>query len=307
VTFGDRDWDRVLASVDLRAGRQLGAGIEGTVFDLDDGTVVKVWTRRSLAEIEVLRTFYDEVAAAGPAVTTPRILEVLQTEGVVLTVEALLVGDPVWVADGTSPDLTTTQVDVMTEALAALSGVPGSPTLRSLPVLPGEAPLPAGASFESALADLVERRVQRFAPALRAALPSVDRVADGTARSLRALPIAAPTLVHGDLIAANVLTQRRRASAVLDFGFLTTAGDPAFDAAVTASCFDMYGPHARDIERTLDAAFAAAFGHDPRRLAVYRAAYALVTACCFGDVLDEGHFAWCIGMLERPDVRDAVR
>lgn len=35
-----------------------------------------------------------------------------------------------------------------------------------------------------------------------------------------------------------------RPVAVLDFGFCTTAGDPAFEAAVTAAVWDMYGPDA---------------------------------------------------------------
>ncbi len=51
----------------------------------------------------------------------------------------------------------------------------------------------------------------------------------------------------------------------------------------------------------------SAFGHDHYRYCVYRAAYALTTACCFGTDLSEGHFGWCIAMLNRSDVRDALR
>ena len=42
-------------------------------------------------------------------------------------------------------------------------------------------------------------------------------------------------------------------------------------------------------------------------LAVYRAAYALVTACCFGNDSSDGHFAWCMTMLARPDVREGIQ
>lgn len=94
--------------------------------------------------------------------------------------------------------------------------------------------------------------------------------------------------------------------AVLDFGFLTTVGDPAFDAAVTASIFDMYGPRATATEALLDEALADRFGHDPARLAVHRAAYALVTGNCFSASGSDGHFAWCVRMLRRRDVRDAL-
>ena len=87
---------------------------------------------------------------------------------------------------------------------------------------------------------------------------------------------------------------------------MTTVGDPAFDGAVTASIFDMYGPRAADTEAILDAAIAGRFGYDPRRLAVYRAAYALVTSNCFSASGSDGHFAWCVRMLQRPQVLDAL-
>jgi aminoglycoside phosphotransferase (APT) family kinase protein len=298
---------RVLQLVGLPTNRILGSGVEGTVVDLGDGTVAKVWFGRTRTELERLRAFYDAVHPARPAaVAMPRILELREVENKIVTVEDRLPGHPVWVADGTSPDLDTHHIDAMTEALAALADVAGGPALRVLPILPDESPLDPVAPFEQELARLVTRRVARFYTALRAAVPDLDDVLAATVGALEALPAATPTLVRGDLIAANVLATRGHATAVVDFGFLSTAGDPAFDAAIAASCFDMYGPRARAVERTLDQAFTSAFGHDAHRLAVYRAAYALITACCFGADVTEGHFAWCITMLSRPDVRNAV-
>ena len=46
---------------------------------------------------------------------------------------------------------------------------------------------------------------------------------------------------------------------------------------------------------------------DPRRAAVYRAAYAVVTATCFSPTGEDGHFAWCVAMLRRADVQAALR
>ena len=305
---GERDLQRVLQRAGLRGGSLLGSGIEGTVADLGDGTVAKVWAGRTQAELEHLRDFYAAVhdARAG-GVAMPHILDVRAIDNTIITVEERLPGDPLWVADGTSPELGTTHIDAMIEALAALGAVPGEPALRALPSLPDESPIDPLAPFETELAELVTRRVARFYDSLRAALPDLDTVREATVVALRALQPATPTLVHGDLIAANVLASRNHATAVLDFGFLSTAGDPAFDAAIAASCFDMYGPRATEVERELDRAFTSAFGHDPDRLATYRAAYALITACCFGNDISDGHFAWCITLLGRPDVREAVR
>ena len=99
----------------------------------------------------------------------------------------------------------------------------------------------------------------------------------------------------------------RSPSALLDFGFFTNTGDPAFDAAVTASIYDMYGPDAGRIEERLDREFAERFDYDRDRIGVYRAAYALSTSNCFSHSGRDGHFAWCIKMLMRNDIRSALQ
>lgn len=300
----------VLQRAGLNHKGLLGSGVEGIVADLGDGTVAKVWSGRGLSDLELLRDFYDAVYASRPpdlAITMPHILELRDVDGTFITVEQRLSGEPIWVADGTSPTLTTGRIDAMTEALAALAAIPGEPSFRALPMLPDEPPLASSAPFETELAALVTRRATRFEMPLSAALPDVDTILTDTVAALHALRPATPSLVHGDLIAANVLTSGAHATAVLDFGFLSTAGDAAFDAAIAASCFDMWGPSARDVERELEQAFLSAFEHDRHRYSIYRAAYALTTACCFGTDLSEGHFAWCITMLKRADVQDAVR
>lgn len=300
----------VLDRAGVSHGEVLGVGVEGVVVALDSETVAKVWVTRSRDDLELLKRFYAAIDAhrpSGSPIEFPHIVDVVSIDGTLVSVERRLTGTPLWVADGSSPLLTASSVDAMTEVLAALARIPAAAGLFALPMLPdGEPPFDPAAAFEAELADLVTRRVARFEIALATACPDLDRIAAGTVTALRRLTPASRVLVHGDLIAANVLTAGGRASAVLDFGFLSTAGDPAFDAAISASCFDMWGPRSRDVERELDDAFAAAFGYGSFRVAVYRAAYALVTACCFGTDLSEGHFAWCMDMLARPDVRDAV-
>jgi hypothetical protein len=56
----------------------------------------------------------------------------------------------------------------------------------------------------------------------------------------------------------------------------------------------------------LDDAVADRFGYPTQLLAVYRAAYALVTSNCFSASGSDGHFAWCVRMLERADVLGAL-
>jgi aminoglycoside phosphotransferase (APT) family kinase protein len=289
------DWAAALAPHGLRPLHVVGQGMEGVVLRVEGDLVVKVWHHRPVEELEVLQAFYDSVALP---VRTTRVLDVLRVGDRWASVEPHLAGEPL-TAEAADPD-----VEAMADVLDALAEVPVHPALTSLPVLPGELPLDVGAGFEAGLADLVGRRATRV---LATAVPDLPDVVAAVTSRLRSLPAETPALVHGDLIAANVLVdERRRPAAVLDFGFLTTVGDPAFDAAVTSSVYDMYGDGARRTEARLEHAFTRRRGHDPARLAVHRAAYAIVTATCCSVSGSDGHFAWCVAMLQRPDVRDAL-
>lgn len=62
----------------------------------------------------------------------------------------------------------------------------------------------------------------------------------------------------------------------------------------------------RATEARLQASFERRLGHDPERLDVYRAAYALATSTCFDPSGRDGHFTWCVDLLNRPSVRAAV-
>ena len=119
-------------------------------------------------------------------------------------------------------------------------------------------------------------------PLSLAALREVGTLVDATVKQLDQMANTSSAVIHGDLIPANIhVDDEMRPMAALDFGFLTAVGDPAFDAAVAASVFDMYGVNARAAEAVIDEATTARFGYDPRHLMVYRAAYALVTSNCF--------------------------
>ena len=283
--------------------------MEGTVVDLGDNLVAKIWHRRQVHELETLKTFYEAVADARAAFSTPRIHRILDLEGHFATIEPLLSGRPLWTSnDSGSPVVNDDKIECVTKVLAALEAIEATSDMGVLPILEGEAAFETQAvPFERSLAALVERRVEKFHEPLSARLPELDAVAAAVVDRLTSLQPGKACLVHGDLIPANILVDHDSTPlAVLDFGFLTTIGDPAFDAAVTASIYDMYGPRAADNEAVLDAAIADRFGYESSRLALYRAAYALTTSNCFSAAGTDGHFDWCLRVLARPQVREVL-
>jgi len=299
---------RLLRRHGWEPGEVLGAGMEGTVLDVSAENVAKIWHGRSRNDVEVLVDFGAALGAASIPFATPRVVELLVDEPLVITIERKVHGTPLRPDRLAAPPVVSSDATrLLGDVLEGLSQAVVSPGLAALPILPGERPLDRAASFPVALAALVERRFAVRPELLRREVADIDDLVPAVAAGLRGLPGADPAaLVHGDLIPANVLVQDGWVSGVLDFGFLTTVGDPQFDAAITASIFDMYGPNARASEEALDQALQARFGHDPNRYGLYRAGYAVITHAYFSADGSDGHYEWCARMLRRPDVRAAV-
>jgi hypothetical protein len=69
-------------------------------------------------------------------------------------------------------------------------------------------------------------------------------------------------LAVGCLFGQNILVDEAvRPTAVLDFGFLSTAGDPRLDASISAVIMNIYGPRAPAIARALTDRLGAELGY----------------------------------------------
>ncbi|MEU0070076.1 aminoglycoside phosphotransferase family protein [Streptomyces sp. NPDC006332] len=298
------DWLRHFAHRGHHAARPLAAGVEGAVYRLDEGMVAKVWSGRPPADLTLTRQVYADIARHPLPFATPDIVEVEEHEGVLVTYERELPGSP-FAQDSPArpeePDVPGEETDALLTVLSALATVPGTKAMRQLTVQGDDRPLWAGHTrFPDALAGLVERAVRRRGNVLDAHVTDLPAKVARAVQSLRALPDTAVTVIHGDLVPPNLhVDDRGHPVALLDFGFFTTAGDPAFEAAVTAAIWDMYGPHAEERTTALTRLFATELHHDPDTLALYQTVYALTTSDLFSPDGSDGHFRWCAALLDR--------
>jgi aminoglycoside phosphotransferase (APT) family kinase protein len=289
--------------------RPLAAGVEGAIYDLGNGLVAKVWRERGAGELVRMQAFYADVAAAGLPFETPEIVAVEQVEGTCVTYERRLPGEPLERRLGRQDvGVDPAAAHCVTEVLQALAGVATTTAMRQLAVLDEDQPLWAGAAtFRAALLGLLARRVARFGPVIRRHLPDFDHRYARLRDRVAAMPGGPDSVIHGDLVTGNILVdERARPVAVLDFGFLTTAGDPRLDAAIAACVMNMYGPHAPAITDALTARLARDLGYPVDVLLTYQAAYAVATSNAFTSDGSDGHFAWCVNQLRRPEVIDIL-
>lgn len=264
---------------------EVGRGMEGVVAALDDERVVKVWDRRPRDEVERLRTFYAAVeaglGAVGAPLAVPAVLEVVELDGRVLSVHRRLRGRAAGPA----------RPEPVLEVLEVLAQVPGQRDLAVLPVPDGEPAFDPEVPFGESLAALVLRRAPLLGPRLGGEVP------EAMAEALRSLTPVPARLVHGDLGPVHVLIEGGRTTGLLDFGYISTVGDPAFDAAVAAALQDMFGPGAAAATAALDALVLRRFGYDPEVLVLYRAAYGLITASCLAGHPGR-HLDWCLDLVD---------
>ncbi len=298
-------WVDHFRSLGYRDSRFLAGGMEGLVFGLGDGAVAKVWSNKPLREVERLKAFYSELAEHSLPFATPEIREVAQIEASVVSIERELPGTPMQrSAAGESSRIAPPVVDCLIQVLQGLASVPGNAKLAGLPVL-GESDglCMTQASWRETLTGLLQRRAAQFGRQLREAITGFDRKLERILILLDTVTPRSPTVIHGDLVPPNILVDEQgQPTAVVDFGFFSTVGDPAFDAAVAASTFDMYGTFASRTDDELTREMGLRLGYLVEELTLYKAAYAVATSNAYDPNGRDGHFAWCVQMLRRRDV-----
>lgn len=289
--------------------KALAAGVEGAIYDLGRGLIAKVWRERAAIDLERMQRFYADVAAVGLPFATPEIIEIQQVDGTSVTYERKLPGAPLQTRLGVNDrEIGAAAARCVVEVLSALATVPATSSMRELAVLDEDQPLWSGIQdFRAAMIGLLGRRVARFGDVIRDRLPDFDcryRALRNRVVTISPFPDA---VVHGDLFGGNILVGHDvRPVAVLDFGFLTTAGDPRLDAAITASVMNMYGPHAPSITRDMTTRLARELGYPAEVLLIYQACYAVATSNAFTPDGSDGHFAWCMAQLGRGDITEAL-
>lgn len=306
------DWPAALQNCNLTGGNldripsrfradviaRLGHGGEATVYELTGDRVLRVFHKEpDNAITHVIAPFYERLAAYDLPFAVPRILDFAVDDGIAYSLDRRIPGRAFHdVLPGLTGADRERALDSYTDAAAALAVIP-------LPDQPyGEflfAEALTGHTWADFLLTRLEHNYAQGRPDLIEAIPDIDRIVHALRARIRNLDDPPKVLVHGDYFPGNVLMDDGfNVTGVIDFGWLTVAGDPDMDLASAAIFLDVVRGHQQSDADRVHARLLRTHGDAlAPMIEIYRAWYGVRFSPYKAD--DASLFAWCIKSLQR--------
>ena len=299
----DKKWIDYFSSIGYNKAYWIASGMEGSVYMLiPNKRIAKVWAGRTAKELKKLKIIFNSIESSTNAITLPYIQEIKIVDGTLISLETYVSGKPLEdYIDADAPTANSKAVEATIKALDFLKNVSTSEELKSLGVLNEETGLWEGcADWKTAIKGIINRRLIKYRNLLEKDVADIPAVLDHINTFLNTRKPENMGIIHGDLCGCNLMVNNNLTpTGILDFGFLTTYGDLAFDVAISAAIFNMYGKHSNDIEEAVTVAFCKHFKYDRTVIDSYKMIYALLTSNAYSETGEDGHYKWCVNILNR--------
>jgi aminoglycoside phosphotransferase (APT) family kinase protein len=280
--------------------RCIGHGGEARVYELTGDRVLRVFHKPPDSTIvRHIAPFYERLSKYDLPFAVPEILEFGEDDGIAFSLDQRIPGSAF---HDVLPELSGADraraLDSYTDAAGALSVI----TLEDQPY--GEFLFDEALRRETWSEFLVARlevNYTRGRPDLIEAIPNVDVIVEELRTRIRAFTDRPKVLVHGDYFPGNVMMDDDfNVTGLIDFGWLTVAGDAAMDLASAAIFLDVVRGHQVSDPERVRARLLATHGEGlAERIEIYRGWYAVRFSPYKAD--DESLFEWCVKSLRRFD------
>ena len=273
--------------------RKLGHGGEANVYELTGDRALRVFhTHTDLSHLDRISGFYNKLSTYNLPFAVPEIFEYAVEDGVGYSLDRLIRGrafhDVMPALHGADRNRA---LDSFTDGASALAVI----SLQGQPY--GEFLFDnalTGKTWADFLLARLEENYAKGRPDLIEAIPAIDEIVAALRARIRALPDPAKVLVHGDYFPGNVLMDDEfNVTGVIDFGWLTVAGDPAMDLASAAIFLNVVRGHqASDADRVHARLLATHGDALAAAIETYRCWYAIRFSPYKAD--DGSLFEWCV-------------
>jgi hypothetical protein len=303
--------NHILQKYHISPGARLNSGMEAEVYACGPDAVLKLYARTTcLADLQILRDFYDSLDRQLVPYALPRIHTIAQEGPFLVTVEQRLAGRRLSVLLPTLPpgQLEAIMQRYLTAALA-VSRIQAPPAWDRYKLFdPDHVSYRVDGDWHQFLARYLTHKLAEVGPCLGRDVPHFA----AHVRRLYAL-LDQPyrggyRLVHGDFFPGNLLVDDAyHVTALLDFGLLTMYGDYLFDLATGWVFFDMYDELKAQARDRYLAVILDRLGEAVRpKLYRYVLIYSILSANTYSAGCDDGHYQWCVANLSHPHYWRAI-
>ncbi len=303
--------NHILQKYHIAPDARLSGGMEAEVYAYGPDAVLKLYAgTASLADLRILRGFYDSLDRQRVPYALPHIHTVAQEDGFLITIEQRLAGIRMSVV---LPALTTDQLDAIMQryltAALAVSHFQAPPTFDRYKLFdPDRLSQRINGDWHQFLARYLTHKLAQVNLYLSRDVPQFA----GKVQQLRTVldqPYRGDyQLIHGDFFPGNLLIDDDyHITALLDFGLLTMYGDYLFDIATGWVFFDMYDElKAKAHDRYLVMLLDQLGEHILGKLYRYVLIYSILSANTYSSNCTDGHYRWCVANLGNQHYWNAI-
>jgi thiamine kinase-like enzyme len=297
---------KILEKYNVSEPDLIGWGTEAQVYSYHDCKVLKIYNNISdFNKQNILRKFYETINSRDVSYELPRIYDIIDEAGTVVTIEKRIEGNNLQklLHQFNNEQLnslfkTYLAASLELQKVKANSAFAGCSLFNDYYVTPSEPK--DWHSFlkqfltcrQQGLGDYFARDVLSYSSKLELLLDILSSKYEGEY-----------SLIHGDFYPGNLLVNEEgKITGLIDFGIMTMYGDYLFDIATSWAFFDMYDElKANILERYLHVIIDNLGEGIRGKLYLYVLVYSMISANFYSEDCSDGHYQWCIRNLNNEE------
>lgn len=280
----------------------IGSGMEALVYKYGEHQVLKIYNEMSTISKQVtLKSFYDVLDRTKMDLELPKIHEILNEDGTVVTIEKRIAGQNMKAAmAAASEEKLNKMMENHLNALIKMrilnvEGVfKGIKLFNELDFSQTE-----GTDWHKFLRDYLVYRLKEVGAYLHKNVTDFHEKIDALLNILAENYTGKYAVIHGDFCPENILVDENGSvTGIIDFGLITMKGDFLFDVATGWVFFDMYDEFKLNLKTRYLNLIKNVLGEEPiGKIFLYALLYSIYSVNYYSHDFNDGHAAWCVQNL----------